>query len=261
VSRRPPSLRSVLRSVLSEETRPAAFVLAGHNGSGKSTLWYERLADDLKIPLVNADRLTTSILPDPIGTPARLPAWAQKLRDNDDRWQRLSQSGVRLFRSLIMRERIPFAFETVFSYWQQQADGTYLSKIDDIRELQRAGYAVVLIFVGLTSVQLSVLRVQNRQRTGGHGVPRDKLVDRFPRTQAAVGQASLVADLTLMVDNSRDITKAFTFVRAQRKRVVLFDIRDPAYQADGELRAAADPWLAQVAGPFRRVRPRTRARR
>jgi predicted ABC-type ATPase len=34
-----------------------AFVVAGHNGSGKSTLWYERLADRLQIPLINADRL------------------------------------------------------------------------------------------------------------------------------------------------------------------------------------------------------------
>jgi predicted ABC-type ATPase len=251
VSRRPPSLEVVLRTVLTGETRPPAFVLAGHNGSGKSTLWYERLAGNLKIPLVNADRLTASILPDPTGQPPKLPIWAQQLRDDDERWQRLSQSGVRLFRTLIMSERIPFAFETVFSYWQRQADGSHASKIDDIKELQRAGYAVVLIFVGLASVQLSVLRVQNRQRTGGHGVPLEKLIDRFPRTQAAIRQASVAADLTLMVDNSRDLDKAFTFVRAQRKRAVLFDVRDPAYLVDPELRGAADSWLEQVAGPYR----------
>jgi len=41
-----------------------AFVLAGHNGSGKSTLWYSRLAESLRMPLVNADRMMMSILPD-----------------------------------------------------------------------------------------------------------------------------------------------------------------------------------------------------
>jgi len=50
-----------------------AFVLAGHNGSGKSTLWYQRLADQLQIPLVNADRLTLSILPEANKKSKKLP--------------------------------------------------------------------------------------------------------------------------------------------------------------------------------------------
>jgi predicted ABC-type ATPase len=57
-------------------------VLAGHNGSGKSTMWNKRLSDRLKIPLINADRLTLSILPDR----SPIPTWAQSFRDNDERW-------------------------------------------------------------------------------------------------------------------------------------------------------------------------------
>lgn len=68
-------LRRALRSA-NREHKPVAFIVAGHNGSGKSTLWYQRLADRLQIPLVNADRLTLSILPPPIS--GRLPAWAQR---------------------------------------------------------------------------------------------------------------------------------------------------------------------------------------
>ncbi len=74
-TRRPTSQRLVSRE-LTDESKPVAFVLAGHNGSGKSTLWYQRLADGLKLPLVNADRLTMSILPEPSGVPARVPEGA-----------------------------------------------------------------------------------------------------------------------------------------------------------------------------------------
>lgn len=185
-----------------------------------------------------------------------VPAWAQALRDENETWQRLSQGGVRLFRELIMKEKQSFAFETVFSHWKLLPNGTHESKIDDIKGMQRGGYVVVLIFVGLTSPQLSVLRVQNRKRTGGHDVPRDKLLERFPRTQAAIGQAATVADLTLMVDNSLDESAAFQFVRAQRKKRVLFDIREPAYRVDAAARAVADPWLQKVVGPFRPPRAR-----
>ena len=44
--------------------KPLAIVLAGHNGSGKSTMWYRHLADLLQIPLINADRLIASQVPE-----------------------------------------------------------------------------------------------------------------------------------------------------------------------------------------------------
>ena len=155
-----------------------------------------------------------------------------------------------------MDARLPFAFETVFSHWKQRPDGTFESKIDDLRAMRQAGYFVVLIFVGLTGPALSVLRVQTRKALGGHAVPLDKLQERFPRTQLAIRQAATVADLTLMVDNSLPLEQAFQFVRAQRQRRVLYDIRDPAYGSSPDVLAASQPWLEKVAGPF--VTPRRR---
>ena len=155
--------------------KPLAIVLAGHNGSGKSTLWYDKLADQLKIPLINADRLTLSILPHPIDAKQTLWPWAAKLRDSDERWQKLSQEGVQLFMGLIMDQHMPFAFETVFSYLEKQVDGSYKSKADTILALQNAGYFVVLIFVGLASPELSILRVNTRRLQGGHDGPEEKL--------------------------------------------------------------------------------------
>jgi predicted ABC-type ATPase len=230
--------------------KPTAFVLAGHNGSGKTSLWNERLAPQLKIPLVNADRITTSILPPANAATGQLPQWAQKLRDNDTRWQLLSQAGVQAFVGLVMERKMPFAFETVFSHWKKLPGGRIESKADIIETLQAAGYFAVLLFVGLASAELSVLRVETRKEQGGHGVPLNKLTTRFPRTQRAIGYAAPIADMTLMFDNSRTPDKAFALVRAQRGKLVLFDCRDSQYILDRSLRAVARTWLEKVAGPW-----------
>lgn len=138
-------LATHLRRALSSagrESKPVAFIVAGHNGSGKSTLWYQRLANHVQIPLVNADRLTLSILP-PTSS-GRLSGWAQRLRDHDVRWQWLAQQGVQLFTGLIMAQKMPFAFETVFSFLRRRPNGSYESKADIILELQRPSVSCVL---------------------------------------------------------------------------------------------------------------------
>ncbi len=60
-----PDAGALLSQIYGE--KPLAIILASHNGSGKSTFWYTKLADVLKIPFINADRLTLSILPEPEG--------------------------------------------------------------------------------------------------------------------------------------------------------------------------------------------------
>jgi predicted ABC-type ATPase len=235
MSRRVPALGTLLTKASAATEKPLSFVLAGHNGSGKSTLWYERLGATTKMPLVNADRLTMSILPE-----RPLPKWPQDLRDNDERWQLLSQEGVRVFRELIMAKRMPFAFETVFSHWRQLADGSFESKASDIRAMQAAGYYVVLLFVGLVFRRdfISAGAIQARC----HARPW-----RAPRTQAAIAHAAPLADMTIMFDNSREVDKAFSLVRAQTKKKVLFDARDAEFKVDQELRTVSTLWLDKVA--------------
>lgn len=246
--RREPRLDVLLNGVVKAAGRPAAFVLAGHNGSGKSTLWYDRLVKSLQMPLINADRLTTSILPEK-GEDG-LPAWAQRLRDEDQRWHELSQQGVKAFKRLVMAKQIPFAFETVFSHWVERADGTVESKADDILELQEAGYFVVLLFVGLASASLSTARVQTRRSQGGHAVPVKKLVDRYPRTQKAIGHAAPLADMAIFFDNSRKPEQAFSLVRVQQKKDVLFDCRSEEYGVSDDLKKVAMRWLPNVCGDW-----------
>jgi predicted ABC-type ATPase len=248
--RNPPTLAQLLREATAGANRPIAVVLAGHNGSGKSTLWYDRLAETLKIPLINADRLTLSILPERNAS-NKLPDWATKLRDADERWSRVAQQGVQLYMGQIMGERLPFAFETVFSHFKTRTDGTVESKTDTIVNLQNAGYFVVLMFVGLVSAEMSILRVATRKAQGGHDVPLNKLRTRFPRTQKAIGIAAPIADMTLMFDNSRDFEHAFSLVRAQRGKTVLFDCRDSRFHVNRYLRVLATIWLRKVVGKLR----------
>lgn len=226
------------RQVLSG--KPLAIILAGHNGSGKSTLWYEHLADKLQVPLINADRMMMSILPEK----CPLPAWATNLRDNNKDWMGVAQKGVQSFVAQAMVQHVPFATETVFSYWQQRSDGSFASKIDTIRELQRAGYFVLLIFVGLGDVGLSVARVSTRKAKGGHDVDWKKLQDRFPRTQRAIAEALTVADAAILADNSRGEKQAFTLVRVQAGDAVMFDTR--AVKSPPPIITA---WMDIVCGP------------
>ncbi len=220
-------------------TKPLAIVLAGHNGSGKSTMWYKHLAPVLQIPLINADRMMLSILPDG----RTLPEWARTLRDEDESWQRVAQQGVQAFVAQAMLNRVPFAMETVFSQWQERADGPPASKIDLIRDMQAEGYFVLLLFVGLSTPELSIARVATRVASGGHTVPEDKLNARFPRTQRAIGEALPIVDAAVLVDNSREEKHAFTVCRVQLAKDKIYDWRD---DEDGPPASILN-WLDRVA--------------
>lgn len=204
--------------------KPLAIVLAGHNGAGKSTMWYEHLAPQLKLPLINADRMMLSVLPD---VPAeKLPKWATALRDKNNAWMGVAQKGVQSFVAQAMAQQVPFATETVFSYWEALGGGTYASKIDTIKKLQEHGYFVLLLFVGLGHVNLSIARVASRRAVGGHDVPAEKLLERFPRTQKAIHEALKVVDAAVLVDNSFGPKDAFRPTMVQISGKPIFDLRE-----------------------------------
>jgi len=222
--------------------KPLSIILAGHNGSGKSTMWQKVLSPRIQIPLVNADRLMLAILPEP-NSGGALVEWAQELRDHDISWMGVAQNGVQAFVGHAMQAQVPFAMETVFSYWKEQVDGSVLSKLDLIRDMQNAGYFVLLFFVGLTSVELSIARVQTRVAQNGHDVPFDRLLQRFPRTQKAIRYAAGMSNATIFVDNSRDLKDAFAVCRVQLGENEIFDVRGKVAPVPSEIAT----WLDVVA--------------
>lgn len=204
-------------------------------------MWRRSLADMLQIPLINADRMMLSILPE-VGEGGHLAPWAARLRDTDRDWMRVAQQGVQAFVGQAMGAKVPFATETVFSYWQPRPDGTIASKIEMIEQLKAAGYFVLLLFVGLNDVASSILRVRTRVLEGGHGIDEATLRERFPRTQRAIAAAMNVADASVLMDNSRSPAQAFTVCRVQLASRVVFDIRDEPTRVPGPILT----WLEQI---------------
>ncbi|MBY4946831.1 zeta toxin family protein [Cupriavidus respiraculi] len=236
------SIGTALAAALGARNAPFSIILAGHNGAGKSTLWHEHLADHVQVPLVNADRMMLALLPEP--DPAQgLRRWARELRDTNASWMRVARRAVMALVAEAAGTEVSFAMETVFSHWAPQPDGTVRSKVDLIRKLQRSGYFVLLIFVGMANQGLSIVRVRNRVMQGGHAVALDKLVHRFQRTQQAVREALDVADASVLFDNSLSRASAFTPVHVRRRGTVLFNVR----QSSNTVPETITAWLDIVA--------------
>ena len=64
-----------------------------------------------------------------------------------------------------------------------------------------SGYNVVLCFIGISGPEISEERVAMRMSQGGHYVPPDKLITRFPRTVANLKVAIQPLPMVLIFDN------------------------------------------------------------
>jgi predicted ABC-type ATPase len=97
----------------------------------------------------------------------------------------------------------------------------------------RAGYQVVLCFIGIASPEISDQRVAMRVSQGGHDVPFEKLVTRFPRTLANLKAAMKALPYVVIFENE-DLDYPF-------KRVAVFE--------SGKVTFLAKPpplWLAPL---------------
>ncbi|WP_079693602.1 AAA family ATPase, partial [Mycobacteroides abscessus] len=123
---------------------PLLHVLAGPNGSGKTTYVERVLQPSTQLPFINADVIAAQRWPDAQeqhAYDASRAATAQRVALLDRRWS--------------------FITETVFSHPSKN------SLIDDALRL---GYYVHL-HVMLVPVEVTVQRVTERVRRGGHSVP------------------------------------------------------------------------------------------
>lgn len=154
------------------DQRPIVVALAGPNGAGKST-FYEAHMRSSGLRFVNADELARQL-----GIDA----------------YRAAEAAERMRRDLVAA-RESFVFETVFADPHQQ-------KLSFLRETVDRGYTVVLCFIGLESAELSDERVALRALMGGHDVPREKLLARYPRSLANLTEALRILPSVRVFDNS-----------------------------------------------------------
>jgi hypothetical protein len=71
-----------------------------------------------------------------------------------------------------------------------------------IRRAVDKGYKINLIFIGISSAQVSAGRVAERVRRGGHAVPLDDIFRRFDRSLDNLSSALAMADRAMILDNS-----------------------------------------------------------
>lgn len=153
------------------DSRPIIVALAGPNGAGKST-FYEAHLKPAGLRFLNADLLA---------------------RELDMEAYAASHIAAAL-RAELLRQRESFIFETVLS-------DPVGDKVGFLKNAAQSGYHVVLCFIGLNNPETSEQRVAMRVSQGGHDVPTEKLIARFPRTLANLAAAISELPAVLIFDN------------------------------------------------------------
>jgi predicted ABC-type ATPase len=169
----------MISSVLDQ--RPVVVALAGPNGAGKTTFYHAHL-QPAGLRLVNADVVGHELNMNPYA--------AAKVADS--------------IRRELVRQRESFVFETVFS-------DPVGDKLSFLREAAQAGYTVLLCFIGISGPAVSEERVAMRVSQGGHDVPTEKLIARYPRILTNLQNA--IEELhTVWVFDNDDLRTPFRLV-------------------------------------------------
>nr|WP_245606866.1 zeta toxin family protein [Simplicispira psychrophila] len=154
-------------------------LLAGPNGAGKSTLYRALVREGILGPpleFVNADLHESAHL--------------QHIADAQERSE-TARTWADARRAALLTARISFASETVFSH---------PSKLALIAQAQSHGFTVALHIVALDDPARLLTRVAQRVREGGHPVPPERILARYPRTMHNLAQAVRLADVAYLYD-------------------------------------------------------------
>jgi len=161
--------------------KPVLYLLAGPNGAGKSTLYKAQvLAGTItaEAEFVNADLYEAAQLQhisEPITRSEQARAWADARR------------------TLLLQTGQSFVSETVFSH---------PSKLALIAGAQAQGFFVMLLVVALDDTAELLARVAHRVNEGGHTVPAQRILDRYPRALANLAQGVRLADAAVLYDST-----------------------------------------------------------
>lgn len=96
-------------------------------------------------------------------------------------------------RHKLLETRTSFTFETVMSS---------PDKVEFLRKAKAHGFRTYLYFVATEDPAINISRVANRVKSGGHSVPKDKIISRYYRSLDLLAEAIQHTDRAYIFDNS-----------------------------------------------------------
>lgn len=175
---------------MSFEKTPTCYIIAGPNGAGKTTFALQYLPKIVDCQnFINADEIARGISP--------LNIEGGLLQASKIFLQTLSRK---------LKSHETFAFETTLS------GRSYLPQI---QQWQRDGWRVVLIYLFIPSAEFSANRVIMRVKQGGHNIPAEAIIRRYPRSIRNLFLYAEVCDKTLCFNNEKgEIQPVFEKLKA-----------------------------------------------
>lgn len=162
---------------MKHEKQPRCYIVAGPNGAGKTTFalkYLPRIASCYDF--INADEIAKGL--SPLDYEAGLLK-ASKIFLETLNWK--------------IADRNDFAFETTLS------GRTYLPRI---AEWRKSGWFVTLFYLYIPNAAFSAQRVRHRVLEGGHDIPAEDIVRRYPRSIRNLFHYAEVCDHTICFDNT-----------------------------------------------------------
>jgi predicted ABC-type ATPase len=158
--------------------KQTCYIVSGPNGAGKTTFALQYLPKIVSCSnFINADEIAKGVSP--------LDFEAGLLQASRIFLQSLNKK---------LEAGETFAFETTLS------GKSYLTQIP---QWQQAGWQVILIYLYIPSAEFSALRVSQRFEQGGHNVPYDIILRRYPRSVRNLFLYSEVCDQTFCFNNEQ----------------------------------------------------------
>ncbi len=165
--------------------RPVLIVIAGPNGSGKTTMTSKILQHEWRegMEYINPDNVARNVFGDWNNQDAVL-----KAANYCNEW-----------RERCLTQHKSLIFETVMSA---------PDKVDYILRAKQAGFLIHLFFISTESPTINAGRVANRVLNGGHDVPIQKIISRYPKSIANCVALAPYIDRLYIYDNSIENAEA-----------------------------------------------------
>ena len=163
--------------------QPILILLTGPNGAGKTTFRQQFLESDTifsDFASLNWDDETINLIHEN-------PSFTQ------------TTARINAGKIIIKKTQECFAKNRGFIYETVAADRRHFRIIQTAKD---QGYKIVTIFIGLSSIELSKLRVKHRVENGGHNVASTDIETRYPKILANFPDLFNQSDTCFVIDNS-----------------------------------------------------------